>query len=142
MIVSHLEIRLTNCLRRTENVCAKPEPATLAALLATGETASSGLMALALNDVAVACLRECLTKYWPGLRTVGAKLDADLVSVDFGRLRPELGRAIVVVPGFVGRGEHGDITLLGRGGSDFSALPSASSQSFAHSADDQTFARE
>jgi len=57
-----------------------------------------------------------------GLRTAGSKLDADPIAVDAARLLAESGRAVVVLPGFVGRGEQGDTTLLGRGGSDFSAL--------------------
>jgi homoserine dehydrogenase len=42
--------------------------------------------------------------------------------VDSARLLTEARRGVVVLPGFVGRGEHGDTTLLGRGGSDFTAV--------------------
>src|SRR5207249_7257626 len=57
-----------------------------------------------------------------GLRTVGGRLNADPIAVDSARLTSESRKSIVVLPGFVGRGESGDTTLLGRGGSDLTAL--------------------
>jgi len=55
-------------------------------------------------------------------RTVGGRLDADPIAVDSARLVSESRSGVVVLPGFVGRGENGDTTLLGRGGSDLTAL--------------------
>jgi homoserine dehydrogenase len=45
-----------------------------------------------------------------------------LIAVDVVRLKRELRQAVVVLPGFVGRCENGFTTLLGRGGSDFTAV--------------------
>lgn len=106
--------------RRAEEVCSQPDKSTLASLLATGEAASSALLGLALNRAGIPA--RVLDAVQAGLRTVGGRLDADPIAVDSARLLAESRRAVVVLPGFVGRGEHGDTTLLGRGGSDFSAL--------------------
>jgi homoserine dehydrogenase len=107
-------------MRRAEKICAQPNRSALATLLATGEAASSALLGLALNRSGIPA--RVLDPVQAGLRTVGNKLDADPVAVDATRLLNESRSAVVVVPGFVGRGEQGDTTLLGRGGSDFSAL--------------------
>jgi homoserine dehydrogenase len=107
-------------LRSAETVCAKPECSIMATLLATGEATSSALLGLALNRAGIPA--RVLDPAQAGLHTVGGTLDADLISVDVARLREELRQAVVVLPGFVGRGENGQTTLLGRGGSDLSAL--------------------
>ncbi len=106
--------------RRAENRCVNPDRSALATLLATGEAVSSALLGMALNRTGIPfCV---LDPAQAGLRTVGSKLDADPVAVDAARLLAESRRAVVVLPGFVGRGESGDTTLLGRGGSDLTAL--------------------
>ena len=106
--------------RRAESVCTPPERSMLAPLLATGEAASSALLGLALHRAGIPA--TVLDSAQAGLRTVGGTVDADLVAVDVARLRGELRKAVVVLPGFIGRGENGCTTLLGRGGSDLSAL--------------------
>lgn len=119
-VVSAFGDTTNQLLLRAESIFKHPDRSSLAALLATGEAASSALLGLALNRVGIPV--RVLDPVQAGLRTVGAKLEADLVSVDSARLRTELRRAVVVLPGFVGRGDNGDTTLLGRGGSDLTAL--------------------
>ncbi len=66
---------------------------------------------------------EGLTRARLALRTSGPRLDADPVSVDLARLHGELLLGgVVVVPGFVGVHADGGPSLLGRGGSDLTAL--------------------
>jgi len=119
-VVSAFADTTDQLLRRAESISAEPERSSLATLLATGEAASSALLGLALGRTGIPA--RVLDPVQAGLRTVGANLEADLVSADCVRLGAELRRGIVVVPGFVGRSESGDTTLLGRGGSDLSAL--------------------
>jgi homoserine dehydrogenase len=107
-------------MSRAETVCEKPDKAALAALLATGEAASSALLSLALNRVGIPA--RLLDEVQAGLRTVGGGVDAVPIAVDAARIKSESRRAVVVLPGFVGRGEGADKTLLGRGGSDLTAL--------------------
>jgi homoserine dehydrogenase len=107
-------------MSKAHQLCDEPEPGALAALLSTGEAASSAMLGIALNRVGIsACVLDAVQA---GLRTDGSGLDTDLIAVDVTRLTLELNRSVVVLPGFVGRGKRGDISLLGRGGSDLTAL--------------------
>jgi homoserine dehydrogenase len=56
------------------------------------------------------------------LQTRGSLLDAELISANQKRLIAELETSVVVLPGFIGRSGDGKTSLLGRGGSDFTAL--------------------
>jgi homoserine dehydrogenase len=107
-------------LRRSESISDDPEASALAALLATGEATASAMLCLALGKAGIPA--KVLDPAQAGLRTEGGTLEANLIAVDVVRLRRELRQAIVVLPGFVGRCESGYTTLLGRGGSDFTAL--------------------
>jgi homoserine dehydrogenase len=120
VVVSALGDATDQLLRRASRICEQPEPAALAALLATGEATTVALLGLALDRAGIPT--RILDPAQAGLRTRGDRLDAELVAVDLERLRAELQQGVVVLPGFIGRGEHGETTLLGRGGSDFTAV--------------------
>src|SRR6266542_2763778 len=119
-VVSALGDTTNQLMRRAETICEKPDNAVLPSLLATGEGASSALLTLALNKVGIAA--RLLDEVQARLRTVSGNTDAIPVSVDAARLLSESQHAVVVFPGFVGRDETGDRTILGRGGSDLTAL--------------------
>ena len=106
--------------RRAHSVCEEPGDTLVAALLATGEAASSALLGLALSRAGVPA--SVLDAEQAGLVTDGPILDADLVSVDAASLHKALRKGVVVLPGFVGKDPSGQTTLLGRGGSDLTAL--------------------
>jgi len=106
--------------RRAHTVCKHPDDLLLAALLATGEAASSALLGLSLNRAGIPA--TVLDAQQAGLCTSGPTLNSDLIAVDAARIFESLSRGVVVLPGFVGRGEQGETTLLGRGGSDLTAL--------------------
>ena len=108
--------QLTQC---AYSVCAEPDPTLLAALLATGETASSALLGLALRQAGIPA--TVLNAEQAGLVTLGPVLDAELIGLEKPKLLAALQKAVVVLPGFVGRAD-GETTLLGRGGSDLTAL--------------------
>jgi len=107
-------------MRRAERVCEKPDRSVLPSLLATGEATSSALLTLALKKVGISA--RLLDEVQAKLRTVSGTSDAIPVSVDTARLHGDSKRAVVVFPGFVGRDETGNRTILGRGGSDLTAL--------------------
>jgi len=119
-VVSAFEGTTDRLLQQAERVGSSLDPSMLANLLATGEAASSALLGLSLTRFGIPA--RVLNSSQAGLRTVGDQLDSELVSVDAARVFNELDHAVVVLPGFVGRNEAGEITLLGRGGSDYSAL--------------------
>ena len=119
-VVSAFRNTTDELLRRSEAVSEHPEASPLAALLATGEATAAAMLCLALGKAGIPA--KMLDPAQAGLRTEGGTLDADLIAVDVVRLKRELRQAIVVLPGFVGRCENGYTTLLGRGGSDFTAV--------------------
>jgi homoserine dehydrogenase len=102
------------------SVCNEPQAELLAELLATGEAASSTLLGLALQQAGIPA--TVLNAEKARLTTIGPLLDAELKGLDKARLFADLQNGVVVLPGFVGRGNDGVTTLLGRGGSDLTAL--------------------
>lgn len=106
--------------RRAYSICEQPDDALLATLLATGEAASSALLGLALNRAGIPA--TVFDAEQAGLTTDGPTLDAHLISVDSATLLAALRDGVIVLPGFVGRAGSGQTTLLGRGGSDLTAL--------------------
>lgn len=100
---------------------AADAPAPLAAYVATGELQSVALLGLALADAGIpAAVRDSAAI---GLTTDGPPLDARPTSLDAAAVRRVLADVrVLVLPGFLGRSAAGETTLLGRGGSDLSAL--------------------
>jgi homoserine dehydrogenase len=120
-VVSALRGTTDGLIAQAERVGPRPQPAALAALVATGEQAAAALMVLALDRAGLPA--EVLDAARLGLRTRGALLEADPVHLETGVLDRVLGSgAVAVVPGFLGRTVDGAISLLGRGGSDYTAV--------------------
>ncbi len=98
-----------------------PAEAAFAALLATGEATSAALVGLALDNVGVAFNVLCAGRVGPFTR--GPQLDARPYAFDTAAVRRALARRpVAILPGFVGRDSEGHFSLLGRGGSDLTAL--------------------
>ena len=90
-------------------------------LLATGEQISIALLAMALNELG--CHAISLTGWQAGFRTDRAYTKARITRLETERISSELERnRVVVVAGFQGLNKLDDITTLGRGGSDTSAV--------------------
>lgn len=97
------------------------DPSSVAALVATGESTSVALLTLALFHAGIPA--SALDAGAVSLRTTGRADDASPASIDTNAItRALVDRPVLVVPGFVGRDELSRATLLGRGGSDLSAL--------------------
>ena len=90
-------------------------------LLATGEQISISLLAMALNEIG--CHAISLTGWQAGFNTDRAYTKARITRLETERISSELERnRVVVVAGFQGLNKLDDITTLGRGGSDTSAV--------------------
>lgn len=91
-------------------------------LLSTGEQISCSLCAMALEGMGLPVVS--LTGWQAGVQTNSSYSSARIKKIDTERIRSELDRnnAIVIVTGFQGINKFGDITTLGRGGSDTSAV--------------------
>ena len=91
------------------------------AYLAAGEQMYAGLMAMAVGAMGHPAVS--LTGWQAGIRTDGIHGNAKILEVDPERILRELGEGkIVVVAGFQGVDPEGDVTTLGRGGSDTTAV--------------------
>ena len=91
------------------------------AYLAAGEQMSAGLMAMAIGALGVPAVS--LTGFQAGIETDGVHGNARIQDVRPDRIRRELESGnVVVVAGFQGMDPEGDITTLGRGGSDTTAV--------------------
>ena len=90
-------------------------------LLSTGEQISCSLCAMAIEAMGYPVIS--LTGWQAGFRTNSAYGDARIKRVDVERVLTELDKnTIVIVTGFQGINKYDDITTLGRGGSDTSAV--------------------
>ena len=90
-------------------------------LLSTGEQISIALCAMALEGMGLPVVS--LAAWQVGIHTSSAYSDARIKKIDQERIRQELDKnKIVLVAGFQGVNRFGDVTTLGRGGSDTSAV--------------------
>lgn len=104
-----------------DTLCPLPPPRELDALLSTGEQQSAALLAAMLNKMNVPALS--FTGRQAGIVTDGHYGSAEVLTVETGALEDALERGFVpVVCGFQGATPAGDITTLGRGGSDTTAV--------------------
>ena len=98
-----------------------PDAREMDTLLSTGELVSSTLMAMALKATGYDAIS--LSGVQAGIKTDAVHGSARIADINTDRLRLELDRGrIVIVAGFQGLAESGDITTLGRGGSDTTAV--------------------
>lgn len=100
-----------------------PNPSTreMDMLLSTGEQTSIALLAMAIN--ALGCEAVSLTGYQCGIQTDGFFSKAKIDTIHTDRIQTELNQnKVVIVAGFQGTTTQGDITTLGRGGSDTTAV--------------------
>ena len=121
VVVSAMGNATDELIGLAESVAATPDPRELDLLLSTGELVSCTLMAMALRELGADAVS--MGGGQAGIRTDTAHGRAAIVALDPKRVRRELdaGR-IVIVAGFQGSTEDMDVTTLGRGGSDTTAV--------------------
>jgi aspartate kinase len=108
------------------NVSEKPDSRELDVLLSTGEVVASTLLAMALHGMGYPAIS--LTGAQAGIRTDAAYSRARILNIESKRVVKELEKGnIVIVAGFQGITDEMDITTLGRGGSDTTAVALAAS---------------
>jgi len=108
-------------LEKAAEISRRPSKRELDMLLSTGEQISISLMAMCLEGMGVPAVS--LTGWQIGMKTNSDYSNARIKSVGEERIRKELGRGkVVLVAGFQGINRSDDITTLGRGGSDTSAV--------------------
>ncbi len=98
-----------------------PDPRELDVVLSTGEQVTIGLLAMALKDIGVDA--KSYTGWQVALKTDTSHTKARIESIDDEKMRADLAEGkVVIVAGFQGISSEGNISTLGRGGSDTSAV--------------------
>jgi homoserine dehydrogenase len=120
-VVSALGDTTDRLLQQAERYGDEPHAPSVAALLATGEATSAALLGLALDRAGLPGV--VLDAERIGLRTTGRALNAQPDGLNVREIARVLDDCpVAIVPGFVGRTRDGAPSLLGRGGSDLTAL--------------------
>ncbi|HXQ80488.1 MAG TPA: aspartate kinase [Opitutaceae bacterium] len=108
-------------IARAKGLCANPSERELDQLLAIGEQESIALMAMALHGISVPAVSY--TGAQAGIFTDGVHTQAKIKMIDPKPIERDLAEGrVVIVAGFQGIDDDGQITTLGRGGSDLTAV--------------------
>jgi len=117
VVLSAMSGETNKLIALAKEVQKNPDPRELDVLISTGEQITVALLAMALKDLGLKA--KSYTGGQVRILTDDAFTKARILSIDEGNIRADLeaGR-VVVVAGFQGMDEKGNITTLGRGGSD------------------------
>jgi len=121
VVVSAMSGETNRLIGLANEISLEPTPRELDVLVSTGEQVTTALLCMALHK------REVGARSYNGgqvrILTDDAHTKARIRHIDDGRMRADLARGqVVVVAGFQGVDEEGNITTLGRGGSDTTAV--------------------
>ena len=120
-VVSAMGETTDNLINLALNITDNPDSRELDLLLSTGELVSSTLLTIALRSMDLKAIS--LTGTQAGIFTNKSHGNAKILSIDSSRIWDELNRnKVVVIAGFQGFNDSMDITTLGRGGSDTTAV--------------------
>jgi aspartate kinase len=124
-IVSAMSGVTDSLIKLAKEVSSKPTEREMDVLLSTGEQTTMALAAMAIQ--AMGGKAVSLTGAQAGIVTNGIHTKAKISNITPDQIRKHLDRdEIVIIAGFQGETEEGDITTLGRGGSDLTAIAVAS----------------
>lgn len=112
-------------MENVKKLTDSPEQEDLAMLLTTGEQQSIAYLSMALKRIGVRS--KSLTGYQAGIQTVGHHLKSKISTIAADRFDTHFEtNDVIIVAGFQGTNEYGELTTLGRGGSDTTAAALAS----------------
>ncbi|MEW9899707.1 aspartate kinase [Chitinivorax sp. PXF-14] len=121
VVVSAMSGETNRLIALAKEVQAQPDPRELDVVVSTGEQVTIGLLAMALKDIGIDA--KSYTGAQVRVLTDSAFNKARIVEIDEHNMRADLdGGKVVIVAGFQGVDELGNITTLGRGGSDTSGV--------------------
>ncbi len=120
-VVSAMGKTTDKLVNMAEEVSDNPSKRELDMLLATGEQITSSLLAMTLKEMGYDSI--ALTGFQAGIKTGDKHTKAPILDINIKNVKKYLNEGkIVIVAGFQGIDENGDITTLGRGGSDTTAV--------------------
>ena len=119
--VSAMSGETNRLVEMANQISRKPDPREYDVLVSTGEQVTIALLGMALKE------RGYDARSYTGsqvhILTDSAHTKARILDIDESKIRADLDKGrIVIVAGFQGKDEHGNITTLGRGGSDTTAV--------------------
>lgn len=121
VVVSAMGDTTNTLVKLAQEMSKHPDPREYDALVSTGENISASLLAMNLIEKGHKAIS--LTGAQAGVKTEHLHTKAKILNVDTHRIKKELNEGkIVIVTGFQGINHHEDITTIGRGGSDTSAV--------------------
>ena len=121
VVVSAMSGVTDSLIKLSREVCASPSEREMDVLLATGEQTTIALLAMALQGMDTKAVS--LTGAQAGIVTDGVHTKAKIFNITPKQIHEHLDEgAIVIVAGFQGQTAQGEITTLGRGGSDLTAI--------------------
>jgi aspartate kinase len=121
VVVSAMQGETDRLIQLAEALSSEPHPREYDVLVSTGEQVSMSLLAIALNAKNISA--RSFNGHQIGIITDDTHTKARIIDVKTDLLRKNLSEGhVVIVAGFQGINQKGDITTLGRGGSDTSAV--------------------
>ena len=121
VVVSAMSGETNRLLSLAKQVCTRPSLREMDVMIATGEQVTIALLAIALNKIGVPAVS--FTGAQVPIVTDSAHGKARILSIDETKVTAQLKAGkVVIVAGFQGVDEQGNITTLGRGGSDTTAV--------------------
>ncbi len=124
VVVSAMSGETNRLIALAKEIQASPDARELDVVASTGEQVTIGLLAMALKDLGLKA--KSYTGWQIHVLTDSSFTKARILEIDDKKIRADLANGnIVVVAGFQGADEFGNVTTLGRGGSDTSAVAMA-----------------
>jgi len=121
VVVSAMAGETNRLIRMAEGCVAETVPREMDALVSTGEQVSSAMLAMILNDMGVKA--RSILGFQMGMKTTGVHTKARILGIDDAVFKEAFSNGYVLVAaGFQGIDPSGDVTTLGRGGSDTTAV--------------------
>ena len=121
VIVSAMAGKTNELLEQSKNISKNFNKRELDVLLTSGEQVTSALLAGALNEIGVNS-KSWLNWQIPIL-TEGKNTNARIINMNISKINIFLSnKGVAIIPGFQGISKNGDITTIGRGGSDATAV--------------------
>jgi aspartate kinase len=121
VVVSAMSGETNKLISLAKNFSENPNRREFDALVSTGEKVSSSLLAIALDSIGVKA--KSLSASQISMKTTDSYSKARILDIDSSKIIQTIEEGYVpIITGFQGVTEHGDVTTLGRGGSDTTAV--------------------
>ena len=121
VVVSAMSGETNKLISLAKNFSENPNRREFDALVSTGEKVSSSLLAIALDSIGVKA--KSLSASQISMKTTNSHSKARILDIDSSKIIQTIEEGYVpIITGFQGVTEHGDVTTLGRGGSDTTAV--------------------